>query len=143
MRILATVALGAAALALAACNNNPAEQPAAPAADSGMAAPATPTAMTPMADAPMLFGLTRAQLEDADLVTFAGVDLGDVETLVLDGAGKVTGLVIELDNSNDMKVVMPVGNVVVFDNPDGKGKDLSTDLTLDQLKALPKYMPAA
>ncbi|MEG1452138.1 hypothetical protein [Brevundimonas sp.] len=142
MRIMASVALGAAALALAACNNNPADQPAAPAAPAPATAPASGMA-APMADAPILLGLNRKQLEDADLVTFAGVDLGDVETLVFDAAGNVTGLVIELDNSNDMKVVMPVGNVVLFDNPDGKGKDLSTDLTLDQLRALPKYMPAA
>lgn len=140
MRILTSVALSAAVLALAACNNNTGEKPAAPAdpaITSGMAANA------PMGDAPVLLGLNRKQLEDADLVTFAGVDLGDVETLVFDGTGNVTGLVIELDNTDDLKVVMPVGNVVLFDNPDGKGKDLSTDLTLDQLKALPKYVPAA
>ena len=86
----------------------------------------------------LALGLTRDELEDADLVSPAPAftDLGDVETLVLDAAGQVTGLVIDLEGV-DKDVVVPIGDVTSLRREDDV--DLSTTTTAAQLQALPAY----
>jgi len=92
-------------------------------------------------NAALAFGMTRDQLEDADLYSRANVDLGDVETLVLDAGGALTHLVVELEGPGDMKVLVPVGDVGPIDR--NGDKDLATDLTPGQLQALPAWTPPA
>ena len=86
----------------------------------------------------LALGLTRSELEDADLLAPepAFTDLGDVETLVLDAGGQVTGLVIDLEGV-DKDVVVPIGDVTSLrrDNE----VDLTTTMTAAQLQALPAY----
>jgi hypothetical protein len=86
----------------------------------------------------LALGLTRAELEDADLVAPepALTDLGDVETLVLDASGQVTGLVIDLEGV-DKDVVVPIDAVTSLRR--GNEVDLSTTMTAAQLQALPAY----
>ncbi|HBI19274.1 MULTISPECIES: PRC-barrel domain-containing protein [unclassified Brevundimonas] len=92
-------------------------------------------------NAALAFGMTRDQLEDADIVSRAGADLGDIETLVLDASGALTHLVVELNGPGDMKVLVPVADVAPIDR--NGGKDLVTDLTPGQLQALPAWTPPA
>jgi len=90
----------------------------------------------------LALGLTRAELEDADLVAPAPAftDLGDVETLVLDASGQVTGLVIDLEGI-DKDVVVPLAAVTSLRRENEV--DLSTTMTQAQLQALPAYVPPA
>lgn len=86
----------------------------------------------------LALGQTRSELEDADLVAPepAFTDLGDVETLVLDASGQVTGLVIDLEGV-DKDVVVPIDAVTSLRR--GTEVDLSTTMTAAQLQALPAY----
>ena len=86
----------------------------------------------------LALGLTRDELEDADLLTPEPdfTDLGDVETLVLDAAGQVTGLVIDLEGV-DKDVVVPISDVTSLRRNDDV--DLTTTMTAAQLQALPAY----
>ena len=98
--------------------------------DSRAATAATTTALA--------LGMTRGELEDADLVS-PGPDftvLGEVESLVLDAAGQVTGLVIDLAGL-DMDVVIPVGDVSSVRRQDDV--DVTTSMTQAQLQALPPF----
>ena len=83
------------------------------------------------------FGMTREQLEDADLLSRDNTDLGDVETLIADPQGRLTHVVVELEGPGDPKVQVPVGDLEAVDN-NGE-KDLITDLTAAQLQALPTW----
>ena len=85
------------------------------------------------------FGMTRQQLEDADLLSRENTDLGDVETLIADPAGRLTHVVVELEGPGAPKVQVPVGALRPVDN-NGE-KDLTTDLTAAQLQALPAWAP--
>ena len=134
MRTLAFAALPLSALLLAACSDSPAEQEeermedridaeadaSAPAAGSEVAA----------------LGLTEAQLLDADLVTATGEDLGDVEQVRRDTAGAVTGLVVELDDTDpDRWVTVPMDGLST--RIDGDDTDIQTTMTAADLAALP------
>ena len=44
-----------------------------------------------------VLGMTRAQLEDAELIDTKGVDIGDVEYAITDSGGRVVALAIEID----------------------------------------------
>lgn len=142
MRLYTTVAACAAVLALAACGDKGSDKAASPAPAPADASAAT---MTPQAAAhagkPVLFGLTADALEDADIVSFAGIKLGEIESLIFDGSGHLVQVAVELEGPQDEKVLVPVNTLFLFNAPDGKGKDLSTELNLEQLKALPKYTP--
>lgn len=118
--------------------------------DDVVQAPAPGAAPAPLPDrqadaaatnAALAFGMTRDQLEDADLYSRADVDLGDVETLVLDASGALTHLVVELNGPGDMKVLVPAADVAPVDR--NGDKDLVTDLTPGQLQALPAWTPPA
>ena len=92
-------------------------------------------------NAALAFNMTRDQLEDADVYSRANVDLGDVETLVLDASGALTHLVIELEGPGDMKVRVPIADVSPIDR--NGDRDLVTELTPGQLQALPAWTPPA
>lgn len=86
----------------------------------------------------LALGLTRAELEDADLLAPgpAFTDLGDVETLVLDAGGQVTGLVIDLEGL-DKDVVVPIASVTSLRRENEV--DLTTTMSQADLQALPAY----
>nr|WP_316629745.1 PRC-barrel domain-containing protein [uncultured Brevundimonas sp.] len=132
------LALGAALLmtvTVAACSDRD---------DDAVQAPASPPvrqADGAATDAAVAFGMTRDQLEDADVVSRANADLGDVETLVLDASGALTHLVVQLNGPGDMKVLVPVADLAPIDR--NGDKDLVTDLTPGQLQALPAWTPPA
>ncbi len=143
MTRLLVPALSLTLLGLAACSDN---GPGAVEATAPGAAPVevsqnrADTAATSVA---LALGMTKDQLEDADLISPAPgfTDLGDIETLVLNASGRVTGLVIDLEGV-DTDVVVPVDQVTSVRREDDV--DLSTTLSQAQLQALPVYNgPAA
>ena len=109
MKPYALTAASAAVLMLAACGDNRTDdvvQAPAPGAQPQQVTETRADAAT--ADAALAFGMSRQQLEDADLLSAANTDLGDVESLVLDASGKLTHVVIELEGPGDVKVQVPV-----------------------------------
>lgn len=127
--------------AVAACSDRDDDVVQAPAPGAAPVALPDQQADTAATNAALAFNMTRDQLEDADLYSRADVDLGDVETLVLDASGALTHLVIELEGPGDMKVRVPVADVAPIDR-NGE-RDLVTDLTAGQLQALPAWTPPA
>lgn len=81
-------------------------------------------------------GLSEAQLLEADLVTADGTDLGDVEQVRRGADGAVTGLLVEIANSDpDRYVVVPLDGLTT--RPDGTDTDVQTAMTAAELAALP------
>lgn len=81
-------------------------------------------------------GLTEAQLLEADLVAPDGTDLGDVEQVRRDASGVVSGLLVEVEDSNpDRYVVVPVDGLTR--TTAGDDIDLSTTMTAAEIEALP------
>jgi len=130
---------GTAALALAACGDNRTDDVVQAPAAGGAAQPVTEQqADTATAETAIALGMTRKALEDADLVSAAGVQLGEVESLLMDAQGKVTHLIVELEGQNDVKVQLPIDKVTAYTAPKSTDQDLKTDLTPAELVALPK-----
>lgn len=125
--------------AVAACSDHDDDVVQAPAPGAAPVALPDQQADTAASNAALAFNMTRDQLEDADLYSRADVDLGDVETLVLDASGALTHLVIELEGPGVMKVRVPVADVAPIDR--NGDRDLVTDLTAGQLQALPAWAP--
>lgn len=121
------------ALSLVACESQ-AEQEADRAEDA-MEAQAEQSAMASGTEQVAL-GMTEAQLIDADLVAADGTDLGDVEQVRRDASGAVTGLLVELDDTDpDRWVVVPMDGLTT--RPDGSDMDVQTSMTAADLAALP------
>ena len=81
-------------------------------------------------------GMTEAQLLEADLVTADGTDLGDIALVRRDDDGTVTGLVIELEDTDpDRWVEIPMDGLTT--RADGTDKDVQTAMTAAELAALP------
>jgi len=142
MKPYALTAASAAVLMLAACGDNRTDdvvQAPAPGAQPQQVTETRADAAT--ANAALAFGMSRQQLEDADLLSAANTDLGDVESLVLDASGKLTHVVIELEGPGDVKVQVPVDQVRGLARNNSADKDLTTDLTAQQLAALPRWTP--
>lgn len=140
-RLLLLPVLSLSLLGAAACSNSePAAVEATP--EAAPVAVSETRADTAATTAALALGLTRGELEDADLVGPAPgyADLGDVETLVLDPAGQVTGLVIDLEGV-DKDVVVPLAAVTSLRRE--TEVDLTTGMTQAQLQALPAYTPPA
>lgn len=89
------------------------------------------------------YGMTRDQLEDADVLSPQNTDLGDVETLVLDAQGALTHVVVELDGPEDIQVMVPKDQLTSIAQNNASSMDLVTQLTSAQLQALPRYTPGA
>jgi hypothetical protein len=144
MNIHALTAASVAVLMLAACGDNRTDDVVQSPAPGAQPAPVTETrADAATADAALAFGMSRSQLEDADLLSADNTDLGDVETLVLDASGKLTHVVVELEGPDDVKVQVPVDQVRGLARNNAADKDLTTDLTAQQLAALPRWTPPA
>jgi hypothetical protein len=140
-RLLLLPVLSLSLLGAAACSNSePAAVEATP--ETAPVAVSDARADTAAATTALALGLTRDELEDADLVAPAPAytDLGDVETLVLNPAGEVTGLVIDLEGV-DKDVVVPIDAVTSLRRENEV--DLTTTMTQAQLQALPAYVPPA
>lgn len=143
--MIRTVLMSAAAvslLAVAACSDTTddvVQQPAPGAAPAPVTESQAETVQTAAAGD---FGMTRQQLEDADLVSSNYTDLGDVDSLVLDPSGALTHVVIELEGPGDRKVALPIAQVRGIAHDNGKFTDLTTDLGSAQLAALPEWTPA-
>lgn len=151
MKAIFSAATAAGALALSACGTNddqtmaandaPASQTGGTTAQAtlpaGSAAGGTANNMLPGATGPgTALGLTRDQLEDADLGDMDGRDLGDVEGVVTDAGGNITHLVVEIeDTSPDRYVHVPIEGLRAV--RDGTDWDVQGNLTRDQLLAMP------
>jgi hypothetical protein len=95
-------------------------------------------------EAAVAFGMTRRQLEDADLIAADGTDLGDVETLILDASGAPTQVVVDLEGVDDKDVALPLTDLRAAPaGANGRVEDLTVDLTAAQLAALPAWTPPA
>jgi hypothetical protein len=139
MRFALLSAAGALAfLGLQACSDDGAAD--APAVGGAAATPST--AATTTDDRILALGLTRRQLEDADLKTAAGVEIGEVEAVITDATGAVAGLAIEVEGASpDRFVRLPLDGLQATQN--GDDRDLQTDLTREQLLALPEWVREA
>lgn len=90
---------------------------------------------------PVALGLTRLQLEDADLLDANGREIGEVERLVMDRNGAVIALIVEVDQNDptpDHIVQIPLTGLVAVPNADDKGEfDVQTSQSVADLLALP------
>ena len=129
----ALMSLAAAGAFLAACSDTDAgEAQRTGTTHQPAAAWATPTAAPVVA-----LGLTADQLGDADLLNDVGVEIGEVERVVTDASGAVTGLLVEIEDSDpDRYVNIPLDGLSVVQ--DGDDQDLRSNLTRDQLLAMPE-----
>ncbi|WP_395944677.1 hypothetical protein [Brevundimonas sp.] len=141
MNRMISLAVAAGFLGLTACSDSGDDVVQAPAPDAAPVPVAGTRADAATTDAALAFGMSRSQLEDADLLSRDNTDLGDVETLILDPRGRLTHVVVELEGPGDLKVQVPLGDVASIDQ-NGE-KDLVTDLTLAQLQALPAWISPA
>ncbi len=83
-------------------------------------------------------GLTERQLLDAELVAPDGTELGDVEQVRRDGAGAVTGLLIEIEDSDpDRYVEVPLDGLSVTEGRMLSDANLQTKMTAQDLAAMP------
>ncbi|MCL6250149.1 PRC-barrel domain containing protein [Altererythrobacter sp. KTW20L] len=120
-------------LVLAACGSDADRQ--AELAEDRIESEAEASAMASGNDIAAL-GLTEMQLLDADLVSADGTDLGDIEQVRRDGSGAVTGLLVELEDTDpDRYVVVPLAGLIT--RVDGDDTDLQTAMSAADLAALP------
>lgn len=83
-------------------------------------------------------GLTERQLLDADLVSADGTELGDVEQVRRDADGAVTGLLVEVEDSEpDRYVEVPLDGLTVTDGGVLSDANLQTEMTAQDLAAMP------
>ncbi len=142
MTRLSIAALGLLGLGAAACSQ-PEEVAQVPSPGADPIAVEGEAADVATGVVAMAFGMTRQQLEDADLMSLNNTDLGDVETLVVDGNGTLTHVVIKLEGPGDLRKLVPLANLGVGDQTDGSSKDLTTDLSAEALTRLPDWTPPA
>lgn len=143
MTRMTVAALGLLALGAAACSDREDDVAMAPAPGAAPVAVSEQAAEKTTGVVALALGMTREQLEDADLMSLDNTDLGDVETLVLDASGTLTHVVVELEGPGDLHKIVPLGNLGVGEQVDGSSKDLTTDLSAAQLEALPDWTPPA
>jgi len=133
MTIIRYAALPLALAALTACESKAERQ--ADAAEDRIEQQADQSAVA-AGNAVAALGLTERQLLDADLASAGGVELGDVEQVRRGSTGAVTGLLIEIEDSNpDRFVVVPIEGLTV--RPDGDDRDLQTTMTAQDLATMP------
>ena len=142
MKILTPTAAAAAALALAACGDNRTDDVVQMPSEGAQPLEVTnEQADRATSQTAMALGMTHDQLEDANLVTADNTKLGDVDTLVMDASGTVTHLVIDLEDTEDVKVQVPVDQVRAVPDATGATRNLTTDMTAAQLTSLPRWNP--
>ena len=138
MTRLMLTACSVALLGLAACGDNTDDDVVQAPAPGAAPAPVSETrAETAQTAAAVALGMSRDELEDADVISSDNTDLGDVETLVLNAGGQVESIVVELEGPGDRHVVVPIGQLTSLTR--GDDKDLTTTLTAAELAALPAW----
>ncbi len=136
--------LAASALAfmcVAGCDSRNDDVVQAPATGAAPVAVSDVQAQTAQTTAALAFGMTRDELEDADVRAADNTDLGDVEALVLNAAGELESIVVELEGPGDREVLVPIGRFTALQQ--GADKDLATTLSAAELAALPIWGGAA
>ena len=82
------------------------------------------------------FDRTVDDLEDMDLKTAAGEEIGEVEEVLMDGSGQPVALAIEVDELLDLD---DEERVFQLDQLRLDGDDLVTDLSASEVEALPAW----
>lgn len=124
-----------AALALAACESEAEQQ--AELTEDRIEQQAEQSAAA-AGDQIAALGLTERQLLDAELVAPDGAELGDVEQVRRDAAGVVTGLLVEIEDSEpDRYVEVPLDGLSVTEGGVLSDANLRTDMTPQDLAAMP------
>ncbi len=124
-----------AALALAACESEAEQQ--ADMAEDQIEMQAEQSAAE-AGDEIAALGLTERQLLDADLVAADGTELGDVEQVRRDAAGVVTGLLVEVEDSEpDRYVEIALDGLSVTEGNMLSDANLQTDMTAQDLAGMP------
>jgi hypothetical protein len=82
------------------------------------------------------FNRTVDDLEDMDLKTAAGEEIGEVEEVLMDRSGQPVALAIEIDDLFDLD---DEERVFRFDQVRLDGDDLVTDLSKSEIEALPVW----
>lgn len=130
----ALASLAAACALIAACAETPAEQEA-DRMERQVEREADQSAYA-VSNEEAALGMTEEALLDADLVTADGTDLGDIELVRRDAAGAVTGLLIELEDTDpDRWVEVPMDGLTA--RADGDDMDVQTGMSAEDLAALP------
>ena len=125
--------LAGTTMLLAACGDGGAQSEDQAVTPANQTASANPAQTAPT----VALGLTMEQLDDADIVDASGREIGDVERVLTDASGAVTGLVVEVDDTDpDRHVTLPLEGLTVVQ--DGNDHDLRVAMTRDQLNALPE-----
>lgn len=87
-------------------------------------------------------GITREQLEDADLIDARGREIGEVEGLVVGPNGAITGVILEIDQRDpkpDRRVQLPIDELkAVPERGDPGDFNIQTQQSREQLLALPE-----
>ena len=124
-----------AALALVACESEAEQQ--AEATEDRIEQRAEQSAAA-AGDEIAALGLTERQLLDADLIAPDGTELGDVEQVRRNASGAVTGLVVEIEDSEpDRYVEVPLDGLSVTEGGALSDANLQTDMTAQDLAAMP------
>ncbi|HEY9234744.1 MULTISPECIES: hypothetical protein [Phenylobacterium] len=104
------------------------------------AASLAPAAVAQTGNTPL--GVTREQLEDADLLDASGREIGEVENLIVGTDGMVTGVIVEIDQRDplpDRRVQLPLAGLkAVPERGEPDDFDVQTQQTREQLLALPE-----
>ncbi|MBB3034958.1 PRC-barrel domain containing protein [Alteriqipengyuania lutimaris] len=116
---------------LAACGDTAAEQEAEQTEDAIEAQAAADVADAPAEE---ILGVTEKQLLDADLVDADGNELGEIKLVERNAMRTVTGLLVELEDS-DRYVTVKLSDVTP--RPDGDDFELESSLSAGQLASLP------
>lgn len=83
-------------------------------------------------------GLTERQLLDAELVSSDGTELGDVEQVRRDAGGAVTGLLVEVEDSEpDRYVELSLDGLTVTEGGVFSETNLQTEMTAQDLASMP------
>lgn len=87
-------------------------------------------------------GITRDQLDDADLLDPRGRDIGDVENVMMGPSGEVVGVIVEIDQrapKSDRRVQVDLSSLKAVPDPTDPGEfNVQTSQTREQLLALPE-----
>jgi len=128
MRTIMLAALSATLLAACSDANEAAEERLEKSAE---------TSASVAGPVPAAFGLSEAELLNADIVGADGKEVGDVAQVLRAADGKVDRLLVEVEGSNpDRYVELPILGLRTVVN--GDDTDLATSLTRADLMAMPE-----
>ncbi|MEX2630370.1 MAG: PRC-barrel domain-containing protein [Tistlia sp.] len=82
------------------------------------------------------YGVSVGQLDDMDIYSAAGEEIGEVDEVLMDGDGNIVALVAEVGGFlgiGDKEVVLQLDQVQM------RGDRLTVDMTEEQLEQLPEW----